>query len=101
MRNTKGLIPLQTRSKNELREISRKGGIKSGESRRQRKTFKEELIALLETNDNNKKISIALLKKALKGDIQAFTTIRDTIGEKPVDKSINANADIKKLEELL
>ena len=68
-------------------EELRKGGIKSGETRRARKTLKEELLALLEMNDNNNKISVALLSKALSGDIQAFTTIRDTIGEKPVEKT--------------
>lgn len=72
------------RTASEQREIAKKGGIASGESRRARKTFKEELIALLEADDNNKKISVALLEKALDGDITAFTTIRDTIGEKPV-----------------
>ena len=49
-------------------------------------TLKEELIALLEVNDNNNKISLAVLQKALNGDIQAFTTIRDTIGEKPKEE---------------
>lgn len=67
-------------------DIAKQGGIASGEARRRRKTLKEELIALLELNDNNNKISMAILDKALGGDIQAFTTIRDTIGEKPVDK---------------
>ena len=68
-------------------EESRKGGIASGESRKARKTFREELIALLSKNGNNEKLSIALMKKALDGDVQAFNTIRDTIGEKPIDKA--------------
>ena len=84
--NEENLIPFNKLTEEEQREIARKGGIASGESRRQRKTLKEELILLLETNDNNNKISLALLQKALNGDIQAFTTIRDTIGEKPTDK---------------
>ena len=67
-------------------EIAKQGGIASGESRRKRKTLKEELLLLLSTNDNNEKISLALLQRALNGDIQAFTTIRDTIGEKPKDE---------------
>lgn len=82
------------------REIARKGGIASAEARKRRKTLKEELIALLETNDNNNKISLAILQKALNGDIQAFTTIRDTIGEKPVDK-VEADVGVKRLEDLL
>ena len=84
--NESNLIPNSERTPEELREMCRKGGIASGESRRRRKTLKEELLLLLSTNDNNNKISVALLQKALNGDIQAFTTIRDTIGEKPKDE---------------
>lgn len=67
-------------------EEARRGGIKSGESRRARKTFKEELINLLSMDDNNLKVSLAIIQKALEGDISAFNSLRDTIGEKPVDK---------------
>ena len=31
-------------------------------------------------------MTVKMIQKALKGDLQAFTMIRDTIGEKPVDK---------------
>lgn len=68
-------------------EDQRKGAMASVEARRQRKTFKDELIALLSKDGNNEKLSIAILRKALDGDVQAFNTIRDTIGEKPVDKA--------------
>lgn len=87
--NEENLISFKDRTEEEQREIARKGGIASGEARRRKKTLREELIALLETNNNNEKISVAILNKALNGDIQAFTTIRDTIGEKPVDKVSN------------
>lgn len=99
--NEENLVSLADRTTEEVREIARKGGIASGEARRRKKTFKEELITLLETDNNNAKISVALLKRALNGDIQAFTTIRDTIGEKPIDKMLNATTDVKKLEDLL
>ena len=93
--NEENLIPNSERTPEELREICRKGGIASGEARRRKKTLKEELIALLETNDNNNKISVALLQRALNGDIQAFTTIRDTIGEKPTEKiEADVNSDV-------
>ena len=98
--NEENLVSLADRTTEEVREIARKGGIASGEARRRKKTLKEELIALLETNDNNNKISVAILNKALNGDIQAFTTIRDTIGEKPVDK-VEADVGVKRLEDLL
>lgn len=89
------LIPCSERSKEEARELGRKGGIASGIARRERKTLKDELLMLLDTDDNNKKISVALLKRALEGDISAFTTIRDTIGEKQTDKiDANINSDV-------
>jgi hypothetical protein len=80
--NLKPFIKGEQRQK----DLGKMGGIASGESRRRKKTLKDELIMLLESDNNNNKISTALLKKALDGDIQAFTTIRDTIGEKPTDK---------------
>lgn len=98
--NESNLRPFNELTEEEQRELSRKGGIASGEARRRKKTLKEELIALLETNNNNEKISVAILNKALNGDIQAFTTIRDTIGEKPVDK-VEADVGVKRLEDLL
>ena len=93
--NESNLRPFNELTEEEQREIARKGGIASGEARRRKKTLKEELITLLETNDNNEKISVAILQKALNGDIQAFTTIRDTIGEKPTDKiEADVNNDV-------
>lgn len=84
--NESNLIPFSERSQEEARELGRKGGIASGKARKERKTLKEELLLLLSEGDTQKKVSLAVLQKALDGDIQAFNTIRDTIGEKPVDK---------------
>lgn len=78
--NDENLKPV--RSEREAREKGKKGGIKSGEKRRERRQLKEELILLLEYKDTQKKITTALINKALKGDIKAFEVIRDTIGEK-------------------
>lgn len=84
--NESNLIPMNERSKEEVRELARKGGIKSGETRRRKKTFKQELEWLLEENDTQKNITLALIKEALEGNTKAFEVIRDTVGEKPVDK---------------
>lgn len=73
-------------SREEAKKNGKKGGIKSGEVRRARKTLKEELLLLLESGNNQQKMSVALFQKALKGDIKAFEVIRDTIGEKPIDR---------------
>ena len=69
------------------REEAKKGGIASGEARRARKTLKEELLLLLSEGDTQSKISLAQIQKALNGDTKAFETIRDTIGEKPIEKA--------------
>ena len=77
MANQNNLKPI--RSKEEAREKGRKGGIKSGETRRKRKSLKEELLTLLETEEYNKKISLAMIHEAELGNVKAFNTIRDTI----------------------
>lgn len=84
--NEQNLKPVTKRTKNEAREISKKGGIRSGESRRERKKLKEELLLLLSENDNNRKMSLAILRRAMDGDTKAFEVIRDTIGEKPKEE---------------
>lgn len=70
-------------------EVARKGGIASGESKRARKTLKEELLLLLNEGNTQKNITLALIDKAIKGDTKAFEVLRDTIGEKPVEKTQN------------
>lgn len=86
MANEENLVDLRTRTTEEQREIARKGGIASGEARRKRKTLKEELLALLSEGDIQEKISLAILEKARQGDTKAYEVIRDTVGEKPIDK---------------
>lgn len=82
----KNLIPTNKRSKDEARMLGQKGGIKSGEVRRMRKSLKEQLLLLLSENEIQENICLSLIDKALDGGVQAFKLIRDTIGEKPVEK---------------
>lgn len=51
--NDENLIPFDKRAENEQREIARKGGIANGEMRRQRKTVKEALRALMDEKAPN------------------------------------------------
>ena len=81
MANEKNLIPQNQRTKNEQREIARKGGLQSGKVRAERKLLKEELKILLNEGNCQKKICLSLINKAIKGNIKAFEVIRDTIGE--------------------
>lgn len=84
---TKNLKPFTSKqNRDEAVKNGKKGGIKSGEARRVRKAIKDELLFLLEQKDTQEKISVALINQALKGNVKAFEVIRDTIGEKPIDK---------------
>lgn len=84
MPNEQNLKPV--RSKEEARERGSKGGKKSGEARREKKLLKEELMLLLAQGNTQAKISLALIEEAIKGNVKAFEVIRDTIGEKPINK---------------
>lgn len=92
MANSENLKPMNKRTKDERRKIAQKAGIKSGEKRRERKKLRELLeLALQETDtktgqQNDISITAALIKKAAKGDVGAYLAIRDTLGEKPIDK---------------
>jgi hypothetical protein len=102
--NPQNLIPTNKRSKEEARRISSNGGKKSGEVRRKRKALREELLALLSAGNTQKNISLALIDQALNGNVKAFETIRDTIGEKPVEKVVMSEVDpnvISEVEEMV
>jgi len=95
---------LKAPSSEEARERGRKGGIKSGKVRKERKKLKEELEALLMLKDesgstNQEKMSLSLIKEALLGNTKAFEVIRDTIGENPKQKIEHSGA--VKLEDIL
>lgn len=96
---------LRVPTSEEAREIGRKGGIASGKARRERKAFKEALLLALETmTEEGKTIQDkgieSLMKKYVDGDLQAFTIVRDTVGEKPTDK-VEGKIGVSKLEDLL
>lgn len=91
--NPQNFTPMNKRTKEEVKKIARAGGKRSGEVRRQRKTLREELLALLADGNTQNKISTALIDEAINGNVKAFETIRDTIGEKPVDKVMVAEVD--------
>lgn len=93
MANTKNLKSNSERTPKERKELAQKAGMESGKARRERKQLKEELLLLLSEGDTQKRLSLALINKALSGDIRAFETIRDTIGEKPTDKQEISNTN--------
>lgn len=101
------LIAGDERSQDELRENGKKGGIKSGEARRRKKTMREALEKMLydiELDENTKNllraqgienvddfthqmvVTRSLIAKAEAGDVQAYHAICGMIGEKPTEK---------------
>ena len=104
MANEQNLKPLNTRTKSEQREIAKKGGKARAKKLKEQKTLKEELLSLLAEGDTQKKISLALIQKALKGNVKAFEMIRDTTGQRCTDKiEITQTVDdsIKEIEEYI
>ena len=101
MANEQNLMPIELvnsrRTREQHSEDSRRAGQKSGEVRRQRKAMKEQMEMLLtlpfkqtkqlkfikelgiseEEIDNQMALIVAMYGKALKGDVQAFNTIRE------------------------
>ena len=107
----KNLIPTNKRSKEEVRKNSSKGGKKSGEVRREKKTFKQLIETMMEMDiekfttdeevlsqlsninpelaqkaDVKTVITARLLHKAAKGDLYAMGMVRDQIGEQITQK---------------
>lgn len=95
MANEQNLIPQA--HKLTVEEAS-KGGKASGESRRERKAFKDAILAVLSEplkdkngNEHPSGMNVqeamirGVIKRAISGDPRALVVIRDTIGEKPVD----------------
>lgn len=83
------------RTKEEARKRGANGGKASGEARRKKKELRECLELLLEkeyeaadgtTVTGADRISARLYRNALEGDNKAFEIIRDTVGQKPVER---------------
>lgn len=84
-------------------EEASKGGRASADARRQKRDLKRAMDILLErdimdskgeTRSGAEYIAMQQFKKALKGDTKAFEVIRDTAGQKPVDKIQMAEVDV-------
>lgn len=90
MNGQENLIPQSERTKEEQRKIARMGGIASGKARKEKKMLKDLLEDALskgtETDNEYVNITLALIREANKGNVKAYEVIRDTLGQKPVDK---------------
>ena len=80
--NINNLIKNEDLTPEQRRENARKAGLASAEAKKKRKTLREELLALLETEQYQERISLSLIKQALDGNTKAFEVIRDSIRRK-------------------
>lgn len=110
MANDENLVSLADRTTSERREIAIKGGKASGAARRNKKMLRDCIDYLLEREDKTvlnedgipmsgaEQLAYNLFVKAL-GEpdtakaAKAFEVLRDTAGQKPVEK-VQMNADV-------
>jgi hypothetical protein len=90
-------------------EEAKKGGKASGEARRRKRDLRQALEMLLEKDFKDKQgntitgteaITAKLFEKAMKGDVRAFETLRDTVGQKPVEKVMISEVEQSVIDEV-
>lgn len=114
MANVNNLVPFTSdQNREEASKNGKKGGIASGEARRRKKAFKEQIDYFLslpfpdmvdhngnklrevfknfgiedDEIDNQMAMILSLWKSVInKGDVSAFVALRDTVGEKPISE---------------
>ena len=90
-----------------------KGGKRSAEVRREKRDLRKALEILLEREYQDKNgntlsgteaVTAKLFEQAMKGNIKAFETLRDTVGQKPVERvevaQIDREQSLQELREL-
>lgn len=74
--NNENLIPFNQRTESEQREIARQGGIKSGEVRREQKTYREMAKAMLSATITDENILNELKAYGIsETDVKAYTLL--------------------------
>ena len=107
--NSENLIPLNKRTKEQQREIASMGGKKSQQVRREKRLLKDTIEMLLNNKptpeminecaekfgfnpkDLQEVITGGLISRAMSGDPRAYEVLRDTAGQKPVERVENTN----------
>lgn len=104
MANEQNLRPFTSdQNREEAKKNGRKGGKASGEARRRKKALRELVELAFEreivnnaTGERMRTDEAMVLKQvqnALEGDTRAFTVLRDTAGQMPVQKVEQVNID--------
>ena len=112
MAGESNLIPLNERTKEEQRRIATEGGKASVKARRDKKMLKDCLEILLERAEKveidgktlkltgAELIALTAYQKAAGGDIRAMEFVRDTAGQKPVEKVMIAEVEQSVIDEV-
>ncbi len=100
----------ESRTTEEQREIAKQGGIASGKARKEKKQLKELLQMLMEQEVGRGKNGEAItgatamatkaMQEAIRGDWKAWELVRDTAGQKPVDKVMISEVSQEVIEEV-
>lgn len=90
-------------------EEASKGGKRSAEVRREKRDLRRALEMLLEKDFKDKNgnvttgaeaITVKLFEQAMRGNVKAFETLRDTVGQKPIEKVMIAEVDQSVIDEV-
>lgn len=113
--NDKNLIPFNQRTESEKREIAKKGGKKSGEVRREQKTYRDMAKAMLSATITDENILnelrgygfsetdvkaytlLGMIKASGNGSHNAFDRLMELIGEKEQNQNENVIAKLDKV----
>lgn len=97
MANEQNLKPILDSQR--ARELQEKSVQKRKENIEKEKSFKAMLLLALEEinketgKTKREELNDAIIERALKGDTKAYEVIRDTVGEKPIDKAAVATGN--------
>lgn len=93
---------LKVPTSSEARRNGKKGGIASGIARREKKTLREAMQILMnadltgkdgKTMTGTEAMAAKAFQAALKGDWKAWELVRDTAGQKPVERVMVADVE--------
>lgn len=85
------------------------GGKASGKARAEKRDLRKALEALLEhsftdkqgnTKTGTQAVTERLFAEVMKGNVKAFEVLRDTVGQKPVEKVMVAEVDQSVIDEV-
>ena len=100
---------LRVPTSSEARRNGKKGGIASGEARRAKKSLREAMQVLMDadltgkdgkTMTGTEAMAVRAFQAALKGDWKAWELVRDTAGQKPVERVMVADVEPSVIEEV-